>query len=532
MMNRKIIGLLALSCFFFIHNFIWGTSIEASGSVSGNWNVDTVNVISDIEIAQSEILNIGEGVTIIFQGPYSLQVKGCLKALGSFENPILFSIYDTTGFQNDTITNGGWKHVRIENLSSEVDTTQISYCNFEYGKAMAEDSIHGYGGAICIRNTNRVSITNCNFKNNYAFFSGGAVYLENASIRVIGNSFENNRCGQSQIYYGYGGGVCVDLSEAIIEQNYFRGNSSTGIGGGLCVRFVDCLIVHNIFEDNFSALGGGFGILHIDTCNYVINNNLIINNGSQFFGAGISNGDCSPTYLNNTIVNNNCLGGGGGFYCKDSVVPILFNNIIYGNTQYGGEINQIYLWDNLSQPNFYYNDIQGGIVNFAGTGGDDFIGKYVNNIDQDPFFEEDTYFPALLSPCINSGSVDTVGMMIPELDLAGKTRIVDDTIDMGAYEKQIPNSIFNDKIDNISVLKVYPNPAHIEVQIDFELLVSEHIILFITNMKGVTLDKICEKNMHAGHHKINWDLKNFKSGSYILALQTSKALLTQPIIIK
>jgi len=42
-------------------------------------------VISDIEIAQSEILNIGEGVTIIFQGPYSLQVKGCLKALGSFE---------------------------------------------------------------------------------------------------------------------------------------------------------------------------------------------------------------------------------------------------------------------------------------------------------------------------------------------------------------------------------------------------------------------------------------------------------------
>jgi len=70
----------------------------------------------------------------------------------------------------------------------------------------------------------------------------------------------------------------------------------------------------------------------------------------------------------------------------------------------------------------------------------------VNNIDQDPFFEEDTYFPALLSPCINSGSVDTVGMMIPELDLAGKTRIVDDTIDMGAYEKQIPNSILMIKL--------------------------------------------------------------------------------------
>ncbi len=532
MMNNKRLNLLALLCFFLIHNFIWGTSIEVSGSVSGNWNVDTVNVVGDIEITQSNILNIDEGVTVIFQGPYLLKVKGCLKALGSFENPILFSVSDTTGFHNDTITAGGWKQIRIENLSPEVDTTQISYCNFEYGKAVAEDSIHGYGGAICIRNTNRVSISNCNFKNNYAYFNGGAVYLENASIRVINNSFYKNRCGQSQIYYGYGGGMCIDHSEAIIEHNYFSRNSSTGIGGGLCVRFDDCLIVHNIFEDNFSALGGGFGILHIDTCDNVISNNLVINNSSQFFGAGISNGDCSPTYLNNTIVNNNCIGGGGGFYCKDSVVPILFNNIIYGNTQYGGEINQVYLWDNLSQPNFYYNDIQGGILNFDGTGGNDFKGKYVNNIDQDPLFEENTYFPTLLSPCINSGSVDTIGMMIPEFDLAGKTRIIDDTIDMGAYERQVSSSIINDEVNNISSFQIYPNPANREVQIDFELLGSDKITLFITNIKGIPLGIIYEKNIQAGHHKLNYDLNNLTSGSYIFALQTSKALLTRTVIKK
>lgn len=531
-MNNKIIVLLALLCWVLIHNNVWGSSIEVSGNVSGNWNVDTVYVVGNIEVEPSEILNINEGVKVIFQGPYFFKIEGCLVALGSLEHPILFSMADTTGFHNDTISDGGWKNIRIENLSQMTDTTQMSYCNFEYGKAIAEDSIHGYGGAICIRNTNRVSISNCNFKNNYAYFNGGAIYLENASIRVIGNSFDNNRCGQPQIYYGYGGGMCVDSSEAIIKHNYFSQNSSTGIGGGLCVRFTDCLIIHNIFDNNFSALGGGFGILHIDTCNFVISNNLVINNGSQFFGAGISNGDCSPTYLNNTIINNNCIGGGGGFYCKDSVVPILSNNIIYGNTQYGGEINQVYLWDNLSQPNFYYNDIQGGILNFAGTGGADFTGKYINNIDQDPLFEDNTYFPGLLSPCINSGNPDTAGMMIPEFDLDGKTRIVDDTIDMGTYEKQISSSIFNYKDNNIGFLQVYPNPASSNIQIDIEILDSDDITFFITNIKGIIIEKIYRKEMQAGHHKLNWDLENFNSGIYIFSLQTSKALLTRRFIKK
>jgi len=531
-MNKKLLSLFFLLCLIFTPKFILATSIEVSGGVSGNWNVDTVNVVGDIEIVQSEILSINEGVTVLFQGPFFFRIEGCLKALGSIENPILFSISDTIGFYNDTIIAGGWKQIRIENQSPSLDSTLIQYCNFEYGKAVAEDSIHGYGGAICIRNSSRVSIINCHFMNNYAYFNGGAIYLENANIIVRDNIFENNRCGQPQIYYGYGGGMCIDSSEAIIEHNYFSQNSSTGIGGGLCIRFIDSPVYHNIFEENFSALGGGFGILHIDNCNSVISNNLIVNNGALFFGAGISNNNCSPTYINNTIVDNNCIGGGGGFYCKDSVVPELINNIIYGNTQYGGEINQVYLWDNLSQPNFYYNDIQGGTLDFDGTGGADFRGKYINNIDLDPLFENGLYVPALLSPCINTGSFDTVGMMIPEFDLAGKSRIVDDTIDMGSFEKQASSGIFDDEAGNISSFQVYPNPATLKVQIYFELSVSESIVLFITDMNGVTLEEICSSKIPDGAHKLIWDLKEYMSGSYIFVMQSSKELLSRTVIKK
>lgn len=532
MLKNKVCILLAVIGFFSAQGLIRASSIEVSGRVSGSWKVDTVNVVGDIEIKPSEFLQIEEGVTVLFQGAYFFRVRGCLKALGSQEKPILFTISDTTGFQNDTIAKGGWKQIRIENLVVDEDSTRINYCHFEYGKAVTEDSIHGYGGAICIRNANRVSVTHCEFKNNYAYFSGGAVYIENASIRLSDNYFEYNRCGQPDLYYGYGGGLCADSSAAIIEKNYFRQNTSTGIGGGLCVRFSDGPVKHNVFEENYSALGGGFGMLHIDTCRFVISNNLVIDNTAEFFGGGISNGDCSPTYINNTILNNSCSVGGGGFYCKDSVVPVLINNIIFGNTQYGGEINQVYLWDNLSQPHFYHNNIQGGVAAFAGSGGVDFFGKYVNNIDQVPLFENNSFVPALLSPCVNSGSLDTAGMMIPAFDLAGNRRIVSDTIDIGALEQQASLDIFNDHISNVRFLQVYPNPANSTVQIEFELAGADHIALSVADLKGVIIDKIYEKHMEAGNHKINRDLKAYPSGTYVILLRTSDGLVTHTLIKK
>ena len=89
MLNKKNLKLLVWVSLLFIPDLIWASSIEVSGRVSGNWNVDTVNVVGDIEIKPSEFLQIEEGVTVLFQGAYSFRVRGCLKALGSQEKPIL-----------------------------------------------------------------------------------------------------------------------------------------------------------------------------------------------------------------------------------------------------------------------------------------------------------------------------------------------------------------------------------------------------------------------------------------------------------
>jgi len=506
-------------------------SIEVSGAVRGVWNVDTVKVVGNIELRAADTLFIDKGVTVMFWGQYHFSVYGSLKAIGDAMHPVVFTVHDTLGFHVDTVPAGGWNQIRVEGISPQVDSVIFDYCHFEYGKAVDADSVHGYGGALCIRNTGRVSVSNSSFVNNYAFYNGGAIYLENASIKVFNNRFLSNRCGQATTYFGYGGAVCSDESVAEIRHNHFQLNSSTGIGGGLCVRFSDGPVSHNIFEENYSALGGGFGMLHIDTCFYTISNNLVTHNSSLFFGGGISNGDCSPTYINNTIVENHCAGGGGGFYCKDSVVPVLINNILYGNTQYGGEINQVYLWDFLSQPDFYYNNIQGGKEAFDGTGGADFSGLYLNNINSDPQFLPATFELSESSLCVNAGNPDTSGLFVPTRDLEGFFRIVADTIDIGAYEQQFSAGVNDFGIEAPSELWLYPNPVVGNLRINFMQIGSGHVSLFVTNMHGVLLEVLMDKNMNSGTHQVTWNASEVTPGLYHVVLQVDNATFARRVVV-
>jgi len=509
-------------------------SIEVSGIVSGVWNHDTVKVIGDITLRESETLMIASGVKVIFQGSYFFEVNGSLKALGSASNPIVFTVSDTTGFSNDTIPDGGWKQIRIENINPLVDSILFNYCHFSYGKAVSTDTVYGYGGALCIRNANLVAVRNSLFYANYAFYNGGAVYLENANITVLNNHFEQNKCGKDFAFYGYGGAICSFIGEPLIKGNTFYKNSSGSLGGALCVIGKDGMISHNVFDENVSLLGGGFAILGVQNPNYAIHNNLFIHNNALYFGSAIANLNSSPTYVNNTIYNNHGFGGGGGFYCKDSVAPNLYNNIIYGNTQFGGLPNQVYLWDLLSQPNFYHNNIEGGIANFYGSGGTAFSGDYENNIDADPQFAEFTYTPEPGSPCVNSGTPDISGLFVPNYDLEGNTRIIDGLIDMGALENQLPVGILNlIKNENDVDFQIFPNPATRELNFSFHLETENFVSISIITSDGRMTENIYEDIRGKGNHSIKWEIKNPAQlrGACFIIMKIDNRTFKMPVII-
>ena len=515
-------------------------NIIVSGNVSGTWEVDTVNVIGDINISQGQSLLIQPGVLVQFQGSYNFEIKGSVKAIGAESLPIIFTVADTTGFRIDSIPDGGWNGLRLSNVHPGVDSSLFTFCRFSYGKAVNADTLKNYGGAICIRKTNKVAISNCLFENNFAFYNGGAIYLEEANILIKDCEFTGNDAGRPVAPYGYGGAVSTDKGEPVIANNTFENNTSTGIGGALAVRFKDCPVHHNIFTGNYSALGGAIGILHIPQCYHSLNNNLIVGNSCAFFGGGVSNNNSSPTWINNTIANNTSYSYGGGYYCFDSISPKVYNTIIYGNT--AGVGSQVYLWGTYSQTDFYHCDIQGGPEEFEGSGsGTAFTGAYENNLDADPLFmmsEPELYALQPESPCVNAGTADTTGLMIPELDLAGKTRFFNNRIDIGAYESQIITGINDGEVifADAVLYSPSPNPASVSTNISFYLLQRCTVNIQILDLEGKPVKLFSSEILDEGLHQICWDLSDnsgqeLAAGMYVCQLNCGNRSFSKKIII-
>ncbi|MCF8297349.1 MAG: immunoglobulin domain-containing protein [Saprospiraceae bacterium] len=232
---------------------------------------------------------------------------------------------------------------------------------------------------------------------------------------------------------------------------YGKAKASTtyGRGGALYIYNTSKLLVKNCIISNNRADYNGGGI-YIESCNPKIINNVICNNsasGATYTrGGGIYIDDSNPIIANNTITNNYSKSFGGGIHIWASTVAF-YNNIIYGNEIAGSSsYGNIYL-SSSSSPEFYNNNIEGGITKISGN---NYISAYVNNIDDDPEFTSPStaagaqhdgvnanWSISTTSPCINNGMANANGLSLPHNDLADNLRIIGDTIDIGAYESQL-----------------------------------------------------------------------------------------------
>jgi predicted outer membrane repeat protein len=466
-MQRNITKLLILFIPLMLPFAALADHITVSGEVSGEWSADTVLVTGDLTVPDGHNLLIMPGTIVEFQGSFAFFIKGSVTAEGSPDENIVFRMADTAGFSVDSIPDGGWRGIRFDHNRTSNDSSAFVNCRFNNGKMVGNDPLIHNGGAIYVNNYNKVIIEGCFFQDNFATYNGGAIYLDSANISIIHSSFTNNRCGPAIAPYGYGGAICSDNSSPDIRWNVFDNNVSTGVGGGLAVRFKDCNLYDNIFSSNVSGLGGGFGFLHIAESSHRIINNLVAGNYAVYFGGGVANLVASPIYINNTIVYNQAMYG-GGFYCKDSVMPGFYNTIIWGNT--AGVGDQGYLFEIYSQAGFFNCDVQGGPALFGGSGGGvAFSGAWEKCLDTIPGFVgtgDHLYALAETSPCIDMGSSDTSGFMLPETDLAGNPRIVNNVIDMGAYEYWTVG--VKDEYVSDDDVRIWPNPTEGKFRVQSE----------------------------------------------------------------
>ncbi|HOX59322.1 MAG TPA: choice-of-anchor Q domain-containing protein [Candidatus Paceibacterota bacterium] len=190
-----------------------------------------------------------------------------------------------------------------------------------------------------------------------------------------------------------GGAYLVDLERCLV-----RGNSSDGDGGGCSMGSCDDCV---FYSNTAGRWGGGIAGGTAENCFFMLN------------GAPEGGGSCYSTLRNCTLVLNNASVTGGG-----SFQDTLQNCIVYYNNWMRND-------DNHSGSTFTYS-----CTTPAAPG--------IGNIASDPQFEGVMLglcklMPA--SPCINRGDNSVLATLV---DLAGNPRIKFGTVDMGAYEYQLP----------------------------------------------------------------------------------------------
>jgi hypothetical protein len=382
----------------------------------------------------------------------------------------------------------------------------VNNCTFNNNRAFdVAGAIFSYG---------ILNISNSVFSNNYGPRDIGAIYSE--SILTIENSiFSNN-------YGAQGSGAIRAFGEIKITNSNFTGNYTTKVSSGnlysagaiyIDSNVTDAYISNCIFEENIASEGGAvcnWGMVNIDNCIFKGNkatnagaisnhNQITVSNSTFLQNEADSNGifDSSSytlsgvtTYANSALINclftDNTMTSASSHsiinsfgVTNDAGLLTLINCTVANNTATG--ISQLrtnmtmyntVLWNNVSKFNDRYdvyrdmNNDSGTEIFTAhncliGTGNIDLSLIGANNlVGIDPLLNSD-YTLQEESPAIDAGNNTYLPTEITN-DLAGKPRISNGMVDMGAYEFQQDNTSVN-MLPNDNV-KIYVQNRNVIVE--------------------------------------------------------------------
>ena len=496
---------------------ITGNSAYAGGGINcgSNSNPELIDVL----INENTATSYGGGISCVESAPNLLNVtisENTSEKGGGIHCQYNSSLNmeNVTISQNTAIGRGGGIYAEYSNL-------QFENCDFTDNSAQ---EYHGgaiqywnYGDPLYTGIEYQIDITNCNFSNNTALVKFGAVGIGQADDDLAIMNVNINNCefadNIADNYCGlrlYGSSLTFSVLNCIFSGNEAISYAAGGGFSGNCTgEIMNCLIT-----DNTAATGGGdwnsggFSVWSEANVNFV---NCTFINNSAAYGAGLT------------------VGGGGE--------ATITNCILWGNSfdQIGfGE------WNNAGGTLIVnYCDVQDGIDSI-------FVTPLSNldwgdgNIDDDPLFMGTGNHPFMLqdlSPCVNAGIPDITGLNLPELDLAGNTRVYGGRIDMGAYENQ--NVVSSEEILNPLVTKLnqnYPNPFNPETKISYQLPENGKVELTVYNLKGQRVKTLVNENLDTGNHTVIWNGNNdngkpVSSGIYFYKLKIGNYEKTRKMIL-
>ena len=379
----------------------------------------------------------GGGIYIVYGGASNCLIAGnAMRSSGGEGGGVAVNLGCVLGncvITNNVATNGTGNGggLSLRSISGSYNAF-VDHCDV-IGNAAGQ-----YGGGIYLYfcNSNTV-VTNCTISGNTGGGGGGICYYAGSAThygRIVNCKVRDNMGNE-------GGGIDLfdngnaTLHDIQVIDCEISGNRPTVVGGnsyGGGIRMNGAGFARNcLISNNVAKWGGGAQMASLSSGVIPeLRNCLLAGNTATDQGGGVRMAG-KATLVNCTLAANVATNGGGGVYNTGALAALAATNTIcYSNTAPSGAN-----W-------FIYSGDGGGTIQMAygcttPTNGTGFTA--VNGTAQDPRFQNAAagdYRLALGSPCINAGT--TLVWMATATDLAGRKRVENGVVDIGAYETRVP----------------------------------------------------------------------------------------------
>jgi len=344
---------------------------------------------------------------------------------GAMENRDSDPYIDNCFFEDNVSFRGGG--INNNNASPRIFQTEFSN----------NTTVKGYGGAIFNDEKSRGFFNECLFSGNTSEDGGAISNNVFSDVRILNCIFENNKAERN------GGAITNSESKPIIWFSTFKGNEAVS-GGGAIESYSDSepKIVGCKFYNNKVTTSGDGGAILTTTGKPIVVSSVFYDNSAPSGGA-ISNRDTEIYLINSTFVHNSAdpvSGYGGAIYSQTNSHTNIINSIIWENYASGDNTGSE-IYNEIAETDIKNSDIKGCLP--GGVWDDELGDNKGGNIDSNPSFTDmgsNDFSLKAGSDCIDTGDnaeYEMGGLVYSfQEDVDENTRIVNDKVDIGAWEFQ------------------------------------------------------------------------------------------------